>query len=186
MGYESSYGGDNFENENNKSRSFTGYGYGYGQKRKTKPRRPEDLTPKRAKKRAMHLLERQDRTEKQLRDKLKQGEYKEEVIDEAIAYVKSFHYIDDERYARNYIRYRQETKTKQQLKIALMKKGIEQEIISYAMEDEYVADEIKLAKHLLAKKQFDKEEATDKERNRMMNMLVRRGYSYEVVRDLVR
>ena len=58
-----------------------------------------EVVGKRAKKRAMHLLERMDRTEKQLRDKLEDGKYPQVCIDEAIAYVRKYHYIDDYRYA---------------------------------------------------------------------------------------
>lgn len=52
-----------------------------------------------AKKKAMNLLLYMDRTEKQLRDKLEEGEFPPQAVSEAISYVKSFHYLDDERYA---------------------------------------------------------------------------------------
>ena len=41
-------------------------------------------------------------TERQLRDKLRQGEYPQDVIEEAVAYVKSYGYVDDRKY---YLRY---------------------------------------------------------------------------------
>ena len=47
-----------------------------------------DILIKRARKRAMFLLEKMDRTESQLRNKLRQGFYGEDLIDDAIAYVK--------------------------------------------------------------------------------------------------
>ena len=57
-----------------------------------------------------------DRTEHQLREKLRASEYPEEVIEEAIEYVKSFHYIDDERYAETFTRYKKEKMSRQQIK----------------------------------------------------------------------
>ncbi len=48
----------------------------------------EEVLIPRAKRRAMHLLERMDRTEAQLREKLKANEYPPEAIDEAVDYVK--------------------------------------------------------------------------------------------------
>ena len=45
---------------------------------------------KRAKLRCLRLLEDMDRTETALRDKLKQGYYPQDIIDQAVAYVKSF------------------------------------------------------------------------------------------------
>ena len=63
----------------------------------------DELLPKRAKSRAMNLLKDRDYTVSQLREKLVQGFYPEEAIEEAITYVESFHYLDDLRYAGNYI-----------------------------------------------------------------------------------
>ena len=65
-----------------------------------------EVVGKRAKRRTMHLLEQMDRTEQQLREKLKQGGYPQACIDLALEYVKSFHYVDDYRYACTYINYR--------------------------------------------------------------------------------
>ena len=48
----------------------------------------EELT--RAKKRALYLLTDQDRTEKQLREKLEKTGYSGQVIEETIEYVRSF------------------------------------------------------------------------------------------------
>ncbi|HOO29020.1 MAG TPA: regulatory protein RecX, partial [Lachnospiraceae bacterium] len=55
----------------------------------------ESVLPKRAKLRAMHLLKVSDRTEADVRRRLKDGCYPEQAIDEAIIYLKSYHYIDD-------------------------------------------------------------------------------------------
>ena len=63
----------------------------------------EELT--RAKKRALYLLTDQDRTEKQLREKLEKTGYSGQVIEETIEYVRSFGYIDDLRYSVRYIEY---------------------------------------------------------------------------------
>ena len=56
-----------------------------------------EIVGKRAKKRAMHILEQMDRTEHQLREKLAKGEYPQECIDSAVEYVKKYRYLDDER-----------------------------------------------------------------------------------------
>ena len=64
----------------------------------------------RARKKAMRLLEHMDRTEKGLTDKLRQAEFSQEAVEDAIAYVKSYGYINDARYARTYISFRMESK----------------------------------------------------------------------------
>ena len=63
----------------------------------------EEILPRRAKLRAMHLLTRRDYTEQEIRQRLRKGKYPEEVIEEAVSYVKAYHYVDDESYARRYV-----------------------------------------------------------------------------------
>ena len=50
-----------------------------------------DVLGKRATKRAMHLLEKQDRTEYQLREKLRQNEYPKEAVDRKSTRLNSSH-----------------------------------------------------------------------------------------------
>ena len=53
----------------------------------------QEVLPKRAKLRAMNLLQGREYTTAQLRTKLQQGFYPAEIIEQAIAYVAGFHYI---------------------------------------------------------------------------------------------
>lgn len=134
-----------------------------------------EVVGKRAKKRAMHLLERQERTEYQLREKLKQNEYPKEVIDDAIAYVKRYHYVDDFRYACNYIRYQQEKKSRRRLQQDLLQKGISKQIIEQAFEEEGNADEKAAIQKLLEKKGYHAD-MTKQEANKVYQFLLRKGY----------
>lgn len=109
------------------------------------------ILQKRARKRAMYLLQKMDRTEKQLREKLVQSEYPEEIVEDAIAYVRFYHYIDDVRYAENYVRCHQDTKSKMQIKIALTQKGVEREVIDHALEECLETDAEQLICRLLEK-----------------------------------
>lgn len=76
-------------------------------------------------------------TEQQLREKLKQGGYPQACIDLALEYVKSFHYVDDYRYACTYINYRQDRMSRYQLKVKLYGKGVPGEVIDRALEECY-------------------------------------------------
>lgn len=136
----------------------------------------EEVVGKRAKKRALHLLEQMDRTEKQLRDKLLANEYPQSCIDGAIAYVKGFHYLDDSRYASNYVRFSQEKMSRVQMKQKLMQKGIASSVIADAIEEAYVADEMEQIMALLRKRKFVPEEADEKEFQRTYQYVMRRGY----------
>ena len=87
-----------------------------------------DMIGKRVIRRAMHLLEKMDRTEWQLRRKLLEGKYPQELVDRAVAYVKSYHYIDDDRYARTFIRLNQERRSILRMKMDLQARGIAEDI----------------------------------------------------------
>lgn len=135
-----------------------------------------DIVGLRAKKRAMYLLEKMDRTEKQLRDKLEAGDYPAEAVELALDYVKSYHYIDDYRYACTYIRMGQEKKSAQLLKLDLMKKGVARDIISQALEDEFEADELVQIRQWLVKKKYDMDEKDRTKKQKMYQFLMRKGF----------
>lgn len=130
----------------------------------------------RVKKRALFLLERMDRTEQQLYDKLRQSGYPEICVEDAISYVKQYHYIDDLKYAKTYVRYQQQKKSRQRLCMDLTKKGVARELIEQALEEEFVSDEQEKIKALLEKRRYDCSCTDRKEQQRMYQFLMRRGY----------
>lgn len=131
---------------------------------------------KRAAKRAMHLLEKQDRTEYQLREKLLQNGYPGEAVEYAVSYVKERHYLDDERYARSFIRIHQEKRSKMRLRSDLIKRGISKHVIEFCMEEEFSCDEREQIRILLEKKHFSPDAADRKEVGKMYQFLMRRGF----------
>lgn len=135
-----------------------------------------EVIGKRAKKRAMYLLEQMDRTEKQLREKLLSNEYPPCCIEDAIAYVKSFHYLDDYRYACNVIRYSNERMSRGQLWQKLLSKGVSRDLIEAAMEEEYQADELEQIRKLLIKRKYEPEQNDQKEMQKTYQFLLRRGF----------
>lgn len=78
-----------------------------------------EILPRRAKLRCMNLLKNREYTERQLRDKMRHGLYPECVIDEAIAYVKSYHYVNDDNYASQFISYNISIKSKKRMEADL-------------------------------------------------------------------
>lgn len=144
-----------------------------------------EIVGKRAVKRAMHLLEKMDRTEEQLRKKLEESRYPQELVDQAVAYVKSYHYIDDERYACNFVRLNQEKKSAARIKMDLLAKGIAPETAERALEAENETPPEVLIKRLLEKKKFDPAAAAPKETAKMYQFLLRRGFhGNEIMRVL--
>ena len=145
----------------------------------------KEVVGKRAKKRALHLLEQMDRTEQQLREKLMVSEDPESCIDDAIAYVKSFHYLDDQRYAEIFTRYKKEKMSRQQIKQKLMMKGISRDTAAEVIDTEYDVDESVHIRSLLEKKHFSNEHADEGEFRRVYQYLLRRGFrSSDILREM--
>ena len=133
-----------------------------------------DVVGKRATKRALHLLEQMDRSEAKLREKLRDNGYPEVCVDQAIDYVKSFHYLDDARYAATYVRYHGDSMSRGQIRTKLMQKGIGREEIARAIEEEYQGEEEEQLLALLKKRGYTG--GDEKEYRRTYAFLARRGF----------
>lgn len=137
---------------------------------------------RRAKLRAIHLLEYMDRTEKNMRGKLQQGNYPLEVIDETIEYLKYHGYIDDKRYASRYLALRLNGKGHRRLFMELQQKGVDMSLIQEAWEElcqDEDTDERAAIRELVDKKIGERTMLPRKEYQRLVNYLARRGFSWE-------
>ena len=132
-------------------------------------------------------MERMERTEAQLRDKLLQAEFEPELVEQAIAYVKSYGYLDDERYVRNYIEVRQSQKSRGQLEQELQyRKGVPKELIQKVYEELEPADEKVLIRRLLEKKYYDPQTCEERERQRLIASLLRKGFQMRDILDVMK
>lgn len=145
----------------------------------------EETVCKRAKKRALHLLEDMDRSEAKLREKLLQSLYGQRAVDCAVAYVKSFGYLDDERYAENFVRSKSATKSRREIRAALLEKGVEREQIERALELCFQEDtEQQAILRLLRKKGVDPEHLDGPSREKIRAYLGRKGFAWESIRQV--
>lgn len=144
------------------------------------------VLPKRAKLRCMNLIKSRDYTREQMKDKLEQGGYPEPVIEEALDYAVSGRYIDDLRYAENFITCSHEKKSRRRIENDLLQKGISAETIARAWaqweDDGNEQDEDEQIRTLLAKKHFDAETADRKELQKMYAFLARKGFDGDKIR----
>ena len=98
----------------------------------------EDVIYKRAKERALYLLERGPLTVSMLRSKLRGNDYTDEVIARTIQFLEKYHYLDDGNYIRMYVETYGIKKSKKQMIYELLHKGIDKNQISaYFDEHEY-------------------------------------------------
>lgn len=140
----------------------------------------ETLIP-RAKKRTLHLLEKMDRTDKEIRGKLAKNGYPIEAIDAAIQYAASYNYINDERYALSYVRNYRDYRSKNRILQDLYHKGIDKELICNALDMEYTTDEKELVLMYIRKRNYNPENATEKEKSKMYRFLMGKGFSYDTI-----
>lgn len=146
----------------------------------------KQILPRRARLRAMNLLKGREYTVRQLHDKLRDGGYPEEIIADALAYVESFHYTDDLRYATAYITGHENSRSRRRIEQDLAARGIDPETAKKAWQEWEAQggrqDEQAMIRKLLEKRGFDPETADEKEIRRQGAFLMRRGFAGEAVR----
>ncbi len=145
----------------------------------------EEILPLRAKKRAMNLLQKREYTSAGLREKLRDGEYPEDCIEEAVAYVESYGYVDDLRYAKDFIVYNLERKSRTRIEQDLLRKGVSKDTINAVFEklaeEGTKQDEMAMIKSLLEKKKYDAKTADIQEKQRIYAYLYRKGFHSEAI-----
>ena len=166
----------------------------------------------RAKRYTMNLLIKSDKTETELKRKLKQAGYGNEVSNAAIEYVRSYHYIDELRTAESYIRSKMDYSSEKEIRFRLSEKGVSDDTIDLAYDqiieelnalenaDESTGDdndglraysentELKAAVNFVRKKlgsKFDTSENAElsyEEKQKLMAAAFRKGFRQESIR----
>lgn len=142
---------------------------------------------RRAKQKAMATLKRVDKTENELRLKLKDSYYTDEVIDMTIDFLKKYNYINDDRYASNYIRNHKLSKSKLAIKTKLLQKGINKALLEKIISDEYINSEddndpeMVAIKRAIHKKYHDTSSLTWQERQKLIASLYRKGFDIDKI-----
>lgn len=146
----------------------------------------------RAKKRGMNLLKTMDRTEADVRRRLSEGGYPPEAVETAVEYLKSYHYIDDLRYAEQYISFKSSSMSRKQIGNKLAGKGIHKDIIEAAF-GRYEAEsgedgsesEKKLIKKLIRKKYpGDLDTISYEDRQKLFAYLYGKGFSISMIEEV--
>ena len=139
----------------------------------------------RAKLKAMSLLKYQDRTKKELKERLMRAEFPEFITEGAVAYVESFGYINDEEYVRRYMEYKSGSKSKIQIKMDLRKKGITAETLERVFE-EYEYEEDDILEEQVKKRIRQKGSVTKENFQKYYRYFARKGFNSGKILDLLR
>lgn len=143
--------------------------------------------PDRATNAALNLLAHRGRSERELRQRLRQKGFTQAAIDATIRRVVDWGYLNDERFAASWVEQRSSSKPRSRRALAheLREKGVDRELITHAI-DEADIDEAADAKRLAADKwRKERAQPLDKRRQRTAGYLARRGYSWQIAKQAI-
>lgn len=132
---------------------------------------------KKAKLRALRILTKMDKTESDLKSSLQRAGFSEKAVLDALEYVKSFGYVDDQRYAEKYVEYNKQRKSRQRMHFELKNKGVDMAYVDQALECCEDFDEISLLRKAVWKKWKSEEKPDEKQLNKLFGYLSRQGFS---------
>lgn len=140
----------------------------------------EEILFKRGRERALYLLKDRDRTENEIRKKLKEGCYPLEVIERTIDFLKEYHFVDDLDYGRRFIQAYKDKRSRKRLEFDLQQRGLTQEQIRMLMEEGEVQEDGQI-QAFLKKKGYIPGTSSPKDQARLIAALARKGFSYDAI-----
>jgi regulatory protein len=165
---------------------------------KRKPGKPEDETPldpakarQRVFQRAAKLLAAKQRSVEELREKLSttRGATKA-VVDEAIARLREYGYLDDEKFAQSYasLRLRERPIGRRRLQRDLWLKKVDKQTVDAALDEVFESTpEQDLIDRAIAKRvRLRGKPKTREEAKKLFDHLLRQGFEFELVSEKVR
>lgn len=143
----------------------------------------KDILSKRVKARSLYLLKSSDKTEKQLYDMLFRSGYGDYYCSIGVEYLKSFGYIDDKRYAINFVNSCNGKRSRKDIYNRLIARGIPSHLAKEVIEDGGT-QEVEAVYASLKKKSIYPEDIQDLDRdkkNKIYAYLLRKGFSASVI-----
>ncbi|MEK7571043.1 MAG: regulatory protein RecX [Patescibacteria group bacterium] len=139
---------------------------------------------------AYRYLTIRNRSEKEVRDYFTKKDITSEIVDKIIVSLYAQKFLNDELFARSWIRSRARSKPKGRyaLEMELKQKGISAEIIEkiFAENQEDLPDELTQAKQLIQRKMEKLKESSKQEiYQKVGSFLSRRGFSWEITKKAI-
>jgi regulatory protein len=136
---------------------------------------------------AYRFLGRRDRTVAEVRERLEAQEIDAEVVDEAIAELMRQGYLDDARYAQRFAEDRRTIDAwgAERIERRLLAVGVEPALIAAAIGERGATEELEAALAVL-RRRFTHAPTNDRDRDRALGLLVRKGYDLDLAYDAVR
>lgn len=131
---------------------------------------------RRAEARAMKLLSWHMMTVHEMQERLTGDGFAPEQVRAAVSYCSSFGYLNDSRYAENYLFSMRDKKSAGRIRCELEEKGVDEEVIDRAFE-ENPCDEDEVIYSLICRKAGEPHVFDDKELRRVYAFLARKGFN---------
>lgn len=140
----------------------------------------------RSKQRALDYLAHKPRTEEEVRRKLRDQEVPTSVVDDVVARLYELSYLDDEEYARNYVRNRFASKKYGPVRIRreLVKRGIDRHLADGAVADLFADKDVYAAARQHAEKRWSHlsdDEDLRRRKQKLYRYLRRRGFTSDTI-----
>ena len=136
---------------------------------------------------ALKLIERRDRTEKEIVTKLREKGYDEEIIEKETAFLTEYGYIDDKRFAEHFINDAINLKKwgKSRIRTELLRKGVQRELVENMLEDAFLEVSDDRLYSLMELRFKNSDLSSMKERTRIFNFYMRRGFSPDEIKGAI-
>lgn len=137
---------------------------------------------------ALHFLERSFKSSKQVVDKLTSKEFDIKTINRVIEFLQQYGFIDDKRFVELFVKEKIKSSGKNKIKFSLLKKGLPEDLIKEELNRITNEQQLEIALQLGEKKVrilSKSENDTKKLYKKITDYLVRSGYDFEIVNQVL-
>ncbi|WP_315066992.1 recombination regulator RecX [uncultured Clostridium sp.] len=138
---------------------------------------------------ALRMIERNFKTEKEVKDKLKLKGYDDDSIENSVRFLKEYNFVNDRAYTKAFINDKLKTMGSQKIKYSLIQKGIAKEVIEEELSDLNKENEKSVALNIAKKKLSaikNKESDKYKISGKLYRFLISKGYESNIINDIVK
>lgn len=152
----------------------------------------EVLLPRRAKERVFYMLKDSDKSEQDVRRKLLSAYYPEDIVEAVICYMKDMKYIDDRRFADNYIRNNRRQKSINRMKNELHFHGVDKSVVCEAIDsfeeewDLLFEEQQMIIQKEFTRRKYDFQNEDEKLKNKIIMSLIRKGFDFDNIQFVYR
>lgn len=143
----------------------------------------------RCKNSAIRIVERSYKSEKEMEDKLLLKGYDERTIERTLDFLKEYNFLNDENYARSYVKDKIKVEGKRKIKFTLIRKGIDDNLIEDEL-SKVLSEDLKEVALNLALKKYNtlKKRENDKYKlsQKLYRFLMSKGYDFDLISEVVK